>query len=63
MAKLKPCPFCGGTHVDVWHQYWVLPKRHDFAVHCYDCHFGLARKNTEAEAIEAWNRRVGDTND
>ena len=60
MPDLKPCPFCGGTNVEVYHQYWRVINRYDYSVHCFDCHFGLANQNTEEEAIEAWNRRTGE---
>lgn len=53
MRELKPCPFCGGeAHI----------HRHErFGVECDECGMGLGCiKNTEKEAIEAWNRRVGD---
>lgn len=60
MAELKPCPFCGGNNVGVWHEFWYVAERDDYAVQCYDCHFGLSIKHTEKEAIEAWNRRAND---
>lgn len=58
MPELKSCPFCGGNNVEVRCQTFVGIYRKDYAVFCYDCHFGLAWKDTEREAIEAWNRRA-----
>lgn len=57
--ELKPCPFCGGKNVGIWHKHPVSPLiKGSCEVRCYDCHFGLAQVRTEEEAIEAWNRRV-----
>ena len=50
MEELKPCPFCGGeAHI----------HRHErFGIECDECGMGLGWiKETEQEAIEAWNRR------
>jgi len=51
--KLKPCPFCGSEKViledDMQEVYWVL---------CFECNATGPPKNTEAEAFEAWNKRV-----
>ena len=62
MAELKPCPFCGGAVKIVlvgggW--FW---KHKDF-FNCGDtpCPIRWNHKyETEAEAIEAWNRRAED---
>lgn len=55
---LKPCPFCGSSHVlaedfeefDMG-MYWIR---------CGDCGAGVSTKDTMEEAIKAWNRRVND---
>ena len=57
--KLKPCPFCGGEarltySTDNHHQPYVTcdtPK-------CPGCNGYQWHYHTEAEAIEAWNRRA-----
>lgn len=75
MMELKPCPFCGGDKLTIdskrTHGY---PKYHcSVSVRCNKCHargsvVGILmdrgrynkREIMEAEAIEAWNRRVSD---
>ncbi len=70
MPDLKPCPFCGATQDDKVEilngttsavavcqgQKRVL----DWCwwVRCKPCDFSYSRTATEAEAIEAWNRRA-----
>ena len=54
MTELKHCPFCGGeasTYVAYDDGYYVC---------CDECGCGLPVFNTEQEAIEAWNKRVGE---
>jgi Lar family restriction alleviation protein len=67
MSELKPCPFCGGeaklirTHpnpaIDWGGRYGTTV----WEVYCSNtdcpCEAGTGWKNTEAEAIEAWNTR------
>lgn len=58
MAKieLKPCPFCGGTNI-------AVAKEDEWEVMCMDCYVNVGAccsYYTEAEAIEAWNKRVGE---
>jgi len=56
MSELKPCPFCGGKaettrcwtgHYQVWCTQCAAVQMGSF----YD---------SEAEAIEAWNKRAGE---
>lgn len=59
IEKLKPCPFCGSKSV-------TLEKRNSgYQVRCWYC--GARGKYVVAksiinkkEAIDAWNRRVGE---
>ena len=59
MSELKSCPFCGSRA--------ILHERTDgFYVDCAS-QFGICKVlpatwiyKTEEEAIDAWNRRVGD---
>ena len=54
IQKLKPCPFCGGeVFLDTdgdWYWKWK--------VECQGCGCDLGYYETEAEATEAWNKRV-----
>ena len=56
MKELKPCPFCGGEAEiemdDSW--YW------NYHVFCQECKIGTDCYETADEAIETWNRRVGE---
>lgn len=49
--KLKKCPFCGGeARIMGYFMKWV---------YCTECLSQTGVIDTEEEAIEAWNRRVG----
>jgi Lar family restriction alleviation protein len=63
--KLKPCPFCGCTELDVW-RYGTLENWEKtpversplFAVTCTRCRTGsIGRQFTADKAIESWNTR------
>ena len=61
MTELKPCPFCGGEA--------KMHKRLNAPYHAAVCkdtkcsgHNLYVLYWSEAEAIEAWNRRVGEAN-
>ena len=72
MDSLLRCPFCGGeVYVAKIEPRLYRPScNHPYSVVCYNCDlfFGYdgdygGEYDTEAEAIEAWNRRfVTDTN-
>ena len=56
-TKLLPCPFCGGeatTYVAYDDGYYVC---------CDECGCGLPVYITEADAIEAWNKRTPPTSE
>ena len=59
MAKLKPCPFCGGEAelVDI-DPAGMLGTYDPITVHCKECECNTNWFSEEWEAIEAWNRRV-----
>lgn len=76
MAELKPCPFCGSTIIDVATvaEHELMDADHNDYVWCsthFDvvcdaqnggCGASIGKNNaTPEEAIEAWNRRAGDT--
>ena len=53
--KLKPCPFCGGRAIidGCDDTLWI--------VICKECNASIGYKETEQEAIDAWNSRVQPT--
>ena len=53
--SLKPCPFCGGHAIidGCDDTLWI--------VICKECNASIGYKETEQEAIEAWNSRVQPT--
>ena len=53
MSDLKPCPFCGGEA-----QCSEDLRFHISWVYCPGCGAASGYRNTEAEAIEAWNTRA-----
>lgn len=57
MIDLKPCPFCGGTP---FVYYSGSQSNRSFSeVICKECKCQTPRLR-DNEAIEAWNRRVGE---
>ena len=65
MMELKPCPFCGGTRVEVINRLEEEPEmellgltKDNWNVVCDECFALGGTRRTAAEAIEAWNRRV-----
>lgn len=50
-ADLNPCPFCGGEAVGFFDSECI-------SVECVDCNCHTGSRDTEAEAIEVWNRRA-----
>lgn len=68
MNNLKPCPFCGGKAIIARTKKTL---RNQYAVSCVNSRCIAERLSnpfvmhflTETEAIEAWNRRVGEPGD
>lgn len=61
MSELLPCPFCGGEDVSVSAGYWdALGARYEVGCDNPQCvvHPYSDLYPTEAEAIEAWNKRA-----
>ena len=71
MSELKPCPFCGGTKITIancveleaCNNFEECTDRENVAVVCDlnqgGCGASSGYRATFAEAIAAWNRRVG----
>lgn len=62
--KIEKCPFCGGE-ARIKSRYIgygsVGLGAHDwYSVECKECRASSDEYRSEAEAIEAWNRRVAD---
>ncbi len=56
MDKLKPCPFCGNEEVGICYDSW---DEEYYGVKCLICGGSIyPDKETEEEAIEAWNKRA-----
>lgn len=63
-AKLKPCPFCGGeATVSEIEDTWENATGHWFVScnECSGCLGGYGEFITEKEAVEHWNKRVGES--
>lgn len=71
MAELKPCPFCNGyAKIDIKRESAGMDGSYvNWIIHCEKCGAMLSypadgfygrKALTEDEAIEAWNRRVGE---
>ena len=65
MAKLKPCPFCGGEAEEkyirrktMFAKYKFPYNTHYVYIRCKQCAGTSSVKWTREEAIEAWNRRA-----
>lgn len=62
MSELKSCPFCGGhaealtTAGTEFGTYWHFAE-------CMTCDSKSGLYESEANLIEAWNRRAGDETD
>ena len=54
--KLKPCPFCGGEAVMTYSNkgFQIFCDNEDCILNALE----MYNKNTEDEAVEAWNNRV-----
>ena len=53
--KLKPCPFCGGEA-----EIFVSDITDRALVYCRGCDAQIKMQQNEQEAVEAWNKRVGE---
>lgn len=51
--KLKPCPFCGSTSIEI-----VQYGKNDYQAFCRNCYVTTAPVLGVEEAEKDWNRRV-----
>lgn len=60
MAELKPCPFCGGTDIEVNRIYDEADEVDKFYLSCNGCGIeqSICIYKTTQEAIKAWNTRA-----
>jgi Lar family restriction alleviation protein len=60
MAELLPCPFCGADGKINKHQGHTGTQAdlYKFNIHCVCCHCEMNFFATEADVVEAWNKRV-----
>lgn len=61
-TNIKPCPFCGSTHVEAFSQYEEDCPDRSAIVRCHSCDAQSAQmvgRDKIAMAIAAWNKRVG----
>ena len=57
--ELKPCPFCGGTRIEVYDYDYGITET--IGVRCKDCGAHIENMfESDEEAVEAWNRRAGE---
>jgi Lar family restriction alleviation protein len=54
MTKLKPCPFCGGDDCV------VDTTGFNYYVTCLKCEARGPLEGTKEEAVELWNKRMGE---
>lgn len=61
--KLKPCPFCGGEAIIIHEAFRKNIYGVDVigtAIGCDNCNAQMFYRDKE-EAIEAWNKRIGES--
>lgn len=56
--KLKQCPFCGSSDVEVTEFDDCMSECPDSAVQCNYCFSNGAKTKTENHAVILWNMRV-----
>ena len=59
-TELKPCPFCGGKDIEMWENKQLTYT--EYRVCCMSCHIAQAGQYyyRRTDAVDAWNRRVGE---
>lgn len=54
MRELKPCPFCGGTNIEIN----IIVDTPQAYLKCRRCGIEQSIYPTKEDAIEAWNTRT-----
>lgn len=69
MNELKPCPFCGGAHLNICKTEYPANNAEVYAVTCLTkgCHggiysLGMGNFTSKMKATKAWNTRANDNN-
>ena len=60
--KLRTCPFCGELP-EIKQIKFGMEAGWRFGIMCHKCSIVIGWEDSEAAAIERWNRREGETND
>jgi transcription elongation factor Elf1 len=56
-ARLRECPFCGSSHVDLWRGQVVGPRDNGMRfVRCINCGASTCYRQTD-DAVASWNMR------
>ena len=61
MTEIKKCPHCGGK-AEIKNIYTQTGSHLGVIITCVECENRTAYKDTEPEAIAAWNKRAKDEN-
>ena len=54
---MKPCPFCGSTHIQVFEYPYMKPGLSGCFVFCARCGAQTGKYDTTDKAKKAWNKR------
>jgi len=58
METLKPCPFCGGTDIEIGIDNILEEHQSDFwYICCISCGITIDLLNSKENAINKWNKR------
>lgn len=65
--RCKCCPFCGSTNVSILNALEEQPEmelvgltKDNWNVVCNECYGMGGTRRTASDAVDAWNRRIGD---
>lgn len=58
--KLKPCPFCGSTTINIYSQYFERGDITNYYLLCEDCAVEGPWLISQEAAIKHWNTRANE---